>query len=63
MIGVENIMVEGDYPHVDSTWPDTQAVLSASMGHLPDEELRAIAAGNAAHLFGRPLPERDDWHR
>jgi predicted TIM-barrel fold metal-dependent hydrolase len=63
VIGVENIMVESDYPHADSTWPDTQAVLSASMGHLPDEELRAIAAGNAAQLFGHPLPERDDWRR
>ena len=25
-IGVENIMVEVDYPHGDSTWPDTQLV-------------------------------------
>ena len=26
-IGVENIMVEVDYPHGDSTWPDTQGVI------------------------------------
>ena len=26
-IGVENIMVEIDYPHGDSTWPDTQLVI------------------------------------
>ena len=24
-IGIENIMVEVDYPHGDSTWPDTQS--------------------------------------
>lgn len=25
VIGVEDIMVESDYPHADSTWPDTQS--------------------------------------
>jgi len=60
-IGVEHIMVESDYPHADSTWPDTQQVLLASMGDLPDAELRAIAGGNAARLFRHPLPASDDW--
>jgi predicted TIM-barrel fold metal-dependent hydrolase len=60
-IGVDHIMVESDYPHADSTWPDTQAVLRASMGHLPQDELRRMAAGNAAALFRHPLPEVDDW--
>ena len=54
-------MVESDYPHADSTWPDTQTVLSATMGSLPGDELRAMAAGNAAALFRHPLPDRDDW--
>ena len=63
VIGIEHIMVESDYPHADSTWPDTQAVVAASMGHLPEEELRAIAAGNAARLFDHPLPDADDWRR
>ncbi len=60
-IGLDHIMVESDYPHADSTWPDTQAVLAASMGHLPPDELRRMAAGNAADLFRHPLPEADDW--
>ena len=58
---VDHIMVESDYPHADSTWPDTQAVLASTMGDLPEDELRAVAAGNAARLFRHPLPERDDW--
>jgi predicted TIM-barrel fold metal-dependent hydrolase len=62
-IGVDHIMVESDYPHADSTWPDTQAVLTATFGHLPEDELRAISAGNAARLFRHPLPDRDDWRR
>lgn len=60
-IGVDHIMVESDYPHADSTWPDTQAVLAESMGHLPQDQLRAMAAGNASALFRHPLPEVDDW--
>jgi predicted TIM-barrel fold metal-dependent hydrolase len=60
-IGVGHIMLESDYPHADSTWPDTQLVMGATLGHLPDGELRAIAAGNAARLFRHPLPDRDDW--
>ncbi len=60
-IGIDHIMLESDYPHADSTWPDTQAVLEKTLGHLPDDELRMIAAGNAAALFRHPLPDADDW--
>jgi len=61
VIGVDHIMVESDYPHADSSWPDTQAVLAATMAGVPEDELRAMAGGNAARLFRHPLPERDDW--
>jgi predicted TIM-barrel fold metal-dependent hydrolase len=61
MIGVDHIMVESDYPHADSSWPDTQRVLADAWGELPDGELRAVAAGNAARLFRHPLPQVDDW--
>ena len=60
-IGVDHIMVESDYPHADSTWPDTQPVLEKTLGHLPEDELRMMAAGNAARLFRHPLPPADDW--
>jgi predicted TIM-barrel fold metal-dependent hydrolase len=60
-IGVDHIMLESDYPHADSTWPDTQTVMGETLGDLPEDELRAIAAGNAAKLFRHPLPDRDDW--
>ena len=61
IIGVDHIMVESDYPHADSTWPDTQATLERCFGSLPEAELRAVAGGNASRLFRHPLPERDDW--
>ncbi|WP_261570154.1 amidohydrolase family protein [Frankia gtarii] len=55
-IGVENIMVETDYPHGDGTWPDTQLVLDKAWGHVPPAELRLICSENAARLFRHPLP-------
>jgi predicted TIM-barrel fold metal-dependent hydrolase len=56
-IGVENIMVEVDYPHGDSTWPDTQSVIEQAWGDLPAAELRMMCSENAAGLYRHPLPE------
>jgi predicted TIM-barrel fold metal-dependent hydrolase len=61
LIGIDHIMVESDYPHADSSWPDTQRVLLETWGALPDDELRAVACGNASRLFRHPLPPEDDW--
>jgi predicted TIM-barrel fold metal-dependent hydrolase len=56
-IGVENIMVEVDYPHGDGTWPDTQQVIADCWGHIPIDELRAMCCENAAALYRHPLPD------
>ncbi len=56
-IGVDHVMVEVDYPHGDSTWPDTQDVIEAAWGHLPVEDLRKLTHENAARLFRWPLPD------
>jgi len=56
VIGVENIMVEVDYPHVDGTWPDTQATLRRLFEGVPVDEARAMSCENAARLFRHPLP-------
>jgi hypothetical protein len=56
-IGVENICVEVDYPHGDSTWPDTQAVIDQNWGHLPTHELRMICCENASGLYSIHLPQ------
>jgi len=55
-IGVENIMVEVDYPHGDGTWPETQQVIERYWGHIPNDELRLMTHANAAKLFRHPLP-------
>jgi hypothetical protein len=55
-IGVDHIMIECDYPHADSTWPDTQAMAEAGLAGLPAAEIRKITWENAATLFRHPLP-------
>ena len=56
VIGVENICLETDYPHGDSTWPDTQQVIADLWGDLPAAELRMMCSQNAAALYRHPLP-------
>jgi predicted TIM-barrel fold metal-dependent hydrolase len=56
-IGVDHILVESDYPHADSTWPDTQAVVARNLAGLSQDEADRITHRNAAELFDHPLPE------
>ncbi|MGH9028521.1 MAG: amidohydrolase family protein, partial [Acidimicrobiales bacterium] len=55
--GIENVMVEVDYPHGDGTWPDTQSVIEKYWGHVSPRELRLMCSLNAALLYRHPLPE------
>jgi predicted TIM-barrel fold metal-dependent hydrolase len=56
-IGVDHIMVEVDYPHADSTWPDTQRFLVERLAGLSVEEQRRVTHATAAGLFRHPLPK------
>ena len=41
-------MLECDYPHSDSTWPETRSCQAHKwLGHLPDDVQHKIAIGNA----------------
>ena len=55
-VGTDRLMVEVDYPHADSTWPDTQSFLHDRLSGLPDADVAAITYANAASLFRWPLP-------
>jgi predicted TIM-barrel fold metal-dependent hydrolase len=55
-IGVDKILLEADYPHCDSTWPDTQVVIEREIGGLPLEDIRKITWENASHLYRHPVP-------
>ena len=50
-IGVDKILVELDYPHVDTCYPDTEAVMAAAFDQLDDREIELISHGNAEGVF------------
>ena len=60
LIGEDRILIEQDYPHADSTWPETQALLRSDLGHLEGAVVQKIAFKNAASLYRHPEP-RLDW--
>jgi predicted TIM-barrel fold metal-dependent hydrolase len=51
LAGVDHIMVETDYPHSDSTWPDSQAVLARQFAGVPDDEVQRMTHLNAIELY------------
>jgi predicted TIM-barrel fold metal-dependent hydrolase len=57
-IGVDRITFETDYPHQDSTWPNTRATIERFAPTLDDDELRMVLHDNAAELLGLDLLAR-----
>ncbi|MCD9623949.1 amidohydrolase family protein [Rhabdothermincola salaria] len=55
-IGVDRILVEQDYPHCDSTWPDTQEVMRHQLATLTDDEAQKVTWKNASELYRHPVP-------
>jgi predicted TIM-barrel fold metal-dependent hydrolase len=54
LIGVDNIMFEGDYPHSDSNFPISRQRLTESLKDVPDDQARKIAEDNARRVFNFP---------
>jgi predicted TIM-barrel fold metal-dependent hydrolase len=50
-LGVDNILWATDYPHPDSTWPESRQVVAEHFAQVPPDEARRMAAGNAARLY------------
>ena len=51
-IGVDNIMWSSDYPHSETTWPNSKKLTEEWMGGFPEEERRKILFENAERLYG-----------
>ena len=54
-IGVDNVVFETDYPHSDSTWPDTERFVREMTADLDDETLYKIIRGNAIKMLSLDL--------
>jgi predicted TIM-barrel fold metal-dependent hydrolase len=55
-IGVRNILFETDYPHADTSWPNSQALLDRHVSQLNDDAIARISWQNAAELFRLEVP-------
>jgi predicted TIM-barrel fold metal-dependent hydrolase len=51
VIGVDQITFETDYPHQDSTWPDSVAVVKRMADVVSAADLHRIVRDNAIDLF------------
>jgi predicted TIM-barrel fold metal-dependent hydrolase len=56
-IGIDHILLESDYPHCDSTWPNTQRVINEEIGGLPAEDIKKMTWENASILYRHPVPD------
>jgi predicted TIM-barrel fold metal-dependent hydrolase len=50
-VGMDKITWECDYPHSDSTWPESPERLARSLDVVPDAEVDALTHLNAMRLF------------
>ena len=53
--GQENMMWSNDYPHWNSTWPNSLKVIRRDLGHLPLETQAKVLAGNVSRLYNLDL--------
>lgn len=51
ILGEDNVMLECDYPHSDSTWPDSINLANKWLGHLPEDVQHKITIGNAERVY------------
>ena len=51
-IGADRITYESDYPHSDSTWPNTRQIAEEQMKGLDDAVIEMIVRGNAIRMLG-----------
>jgi predicted TIM-barrel fold metal-dependent hydrolase len=52
VIGVDNMMWGSDYPHSESTFPQSQKILTEILAGVPDDEQAKIVGGNTARVYG-----------
>jgi len=51
IVGEDNVMIECDYPHSDTTWPHSIKLAHERLAGLPEEVQYKILRGNAEKLY------------
>ena len=50
-VGVDKIMWSNDFPHIVTRWPKSLELIEQQFGGVPENEKRAMLAGNAVEFF------------
>jgi hypothetical protein len=50
-IGLGGLMFGSDYPHSESTFPRSMAIMSERLGGIPEHERHMILVDNVARLY------------
>jgi len=56
-IGVDKMMLEIDFPHSDSNWPNSRKRAAEVLADVPDDEVTQITETNARSLFRFPAKD------
>jgi hypothetical protein len=50
-------MWSNDYPHGNSTWPESKKYIDRDLGHLPADVRKKLVCANVAKLYGMEIPQ------
>jgi predicted TIM-barrel fold metal-dependent hydrolase len=59
IIGIENMTWGSDYPHYEGSYPKSIGHLQMLLKDVPEDEVQALLATNAARLYGFDMAELD----
>ena len=51
VIGVDNMMWGSDYPHSESTFPQSRKILAEILAGVPDDEQAKLVGANTARVY------------
>ena len=60
MIDAGHLLWASDFPHTDSTWPNSLSLIERQAANLTPEQKQAIFRDNTAALFNLPA-EKASW--
>ncbi len=55
--GQDNCMWSNDYPHGNSTWPESKKYIDRDLGHLPADVRKKLVCTNVAKLYDMQIPQ------
>lgn len=55
--GVDNCMWSNDFPHPNSTWPNSRRVIERDLGRLSADKRTKILSTNVTRLYGLEIPQ------